>query len=88
MSKVSCIRGKQVAGQTVGSRFLDSVWKPGRTTELSAGGWKRGSVLRVSARVDTVGSVLGNILDFQALGDKFGNEGKSHLMLSPWDEAE
>lgn len=41
-------------------------WKPGRN-ELSAGDWKRYSMLRViCATVDRVGSVFGNILGFQA----------------------
>lgn len=39
---------------------------------------KRYSMLRdTSARVDMVGSIFGNILDLQALGDKFGRDALS-----------
>lgn len=63
------------------------VWKPG-ITELCVVDWKRCSVLRfISASIGIVGPVFGNILDSRALGDKFGKEGKSPLMLSLCNQA-
>lgn len=52
-------------------------------TGKDAVGWQR----VIYARVVTVGSVFGNILDFQAAGAKFGQEGRRPLVLSRWDEA-
>ena len=52
-------------------------------TGKDAVGWQR----VIYARVVTVGSVFGNILDFQDAGAKFGQEGRRPLMLSRWDKA-
>lgn len=52
-------------------------------TGKDAAGWRR----VIYARVITVGSGFVIILDFQAAGAKFGQEGRRSLMLSCWDEA-
>ena len=88
MSKVRLHRTQMSDKQPAGSRFLDLVWKPQKLsyvlgTGKDAVGWQR----VIYARVLTVGSVFGNILNFQAAGAKFGQEGRRPLVLSRWDEA-